>query len=98
LSAFLAIRIGQHHRKLVDAFVSDVLAQPQVRALYHVAGPEDYLVHVVASDVADLQGLVLDGFTTRPEVTPVRTMLVFQSWDGGPCCRLRRPGRRLPAG
>ncbi|MET0233113.1 MAG: Lrp/AsnC family transcriptional regulator [Kibdelosporangium sp.] len=84
LSAFLAIRIGRHNRELVERFVASVLGRPQVRALYHVAGPEDYLVHVVTSDVADLQSLVLDGFTTRAEVTSVRTMLVFQSWDGGP--------------
>jgi DNA-binding Lrp family transcriptional regulator len=84
LQAFLAIRFGQHHRGLVDAFIAHVLAQPQVRALYHVAGPEDYLLHVVARDVEDLQGLVLDGFTTRAEVTSVRTTLVFQSWAGGP--------------
>jgi len=84
LSAFLAIRFGQHHRRLVDAFVDHVLALPQVRALHHVAGPEDYLVHVAVRDVEDLQALVLDGFTTRPEITSVRTTLVFQSWTGGP--------------
>jgi DNA-binding Lrp family transcriptional regulator len=76
--------MGPHHRPLVQPFVDHVLAQPQVRALYHLAGPEDYLVHVATRDVTELQGLVLDNFTTRPEVTSVRTMLIFQSWDGGP--------------
>lgn len=80
----MSIRVGPHHRPLVDPFVAHVLAQSQTRALYHVAGPEDYLVHVAARDAEDLQRLVLDGFTARQEVTSVRTMLVFQSWDSGP--------------
>jgi DNA-binding Lrp family transcriptional regulator len=84
LLAFLAVRIGAHNRPLVQPFVDFVLTLPQVRALYHVAGPEDYLVHVATHDVEDLQSLVLDGFTARPEVTSVRTMLIFQSWPGGP--------------
>jgi DNA-binding Lrp family transcriptional regulator len=84
LQAFLAIRVGPHHRPLVDPFVAHVLAQPHTRALYHLAGPDDYLVHVTASDVEDLQRLVLDRFTTRREVTTVRTNLIFQAWEGGP--------------
>lgn len=84
LQAFLAVRVGPHHRPLVDPFVAHVLAQPHTRALYHLAGPDDYLVHVTASDVNDLQRLVLDGFTARPEVMSVRTNLIFQAWEGGP--------------
>jgi len=84
LQAFLAVHVGLHHRPLVDPFVAHVLAQPQTRALYHLAGPQDYLVHVAASDVQDLQRLVLDGFTARREVTSVQTSLVFQAWQAGP--------------
>jgi DNA-binding Lrp family transcriptional regulator len=84
LQAFLAVRVGPHHRPLVDPFVSHVLGQPHTRALYHVAGPDDYLVHVTASDIQDLQQLVLEGFTARPEVLSVRTNLIFQAWQGGP--------------
>ena len=84
LQAFLAVRVGPHHRPLVDPFVAHVLAQPHTRALYHLAGSDDYLVHVTASNVNDLQRLVLDGFTARPEVMSVRTNLIFQAWEGGP--------------
>ncbi|MET0136021.1 MAG: Lrp/AsnC family transcriptional regulator, partial [Kibdelosporangium sp.] len=72
LLAFLAVRMGPHHRRLVQPFVEHVRTLAQVRALYHVAGPEDYLVHVATRDVEDLQTLVLDEFTTRTEVTSVR--------------------------
>ncbi|MDN5852669.1 MAG: Lrp/AsnC family transcriptional regulator [Actinomycetia bacterium] len=84
LQAFLAVRVGPHHRALVDQFVRHVLDQPQTRAVHHVAGPQDYLIHVAATDVEDLQRFVLDGFTARREVSSVQTMLIFESWDAGP--------------
>jgi DNA-binding Lrp family transcriptional regulator len=93
LQAFLAIRVGPHHRLLADRFVAHVLAQPHTRALYHLAGSDDYLVHVTASDVHDLQRLVMDGFTARPEVTSVRTNLIFQAWQGSPPLPPTRPAK-----
>jgi DNA-binding Lrp family transcriptional regulator len=84
LLAFLAVRLRPHRRPLVEPFVRDVRALPATRALYHVAGPDDFLVHVATAGVADLQRLVLDEFTARDEVVSVHTMLVFQEWPGGP--------------
>ncbi len=90
LQAFVAVRVGPHHRRLAERFVAHVLAQPSTRALYHVTGPDDYLVHVTASDVSDLQRLVLDGFTTRSEVMSVRTNLIFRAWQGSPALPFTR--------
>ena len=84
LQAFLAVRTGPHHRPLMEPFIAHVLAQPHTRAVYLVAGPDDYLVHVTARDVEDLQRVAVDALTVRPEVMSVRTNLVFQAWEGGP--------------
>ena len=84
LQAFLAVRTGPHHRPLVSQFVEHALAQPHTRAVHLVAGPDDYLIHVAARDVEDLQRVAVDALTDRPGVMSVRTNLVFQSWEGGP--------------
>jgi|SRR5215471_129421 len=84
LQAFLAVRAGPHHRPVVDQFVAYVLAQSHTRAAYLVAGPDDFLIHVTARDVEDLQRVAVDALTLRPEVMSVRTNLVFQAWHGGP--------------
>lgn len=84
VQAFLAVCVRPHSRPLVDPLVAHVLALPETRALYHVAGPEDFLLHVATADVEGLQRLVLDKFTARPEVTSVRTILISQEWQGGP--------------
>jgi DNA-binding Lrp family transcriptional regulator len=84
VEALLAIQFSAHSRPLVDPFVEAIRALPETRALYHVSGPEDYIVHVACGTIADLQRLVLEQFTTRPEVGHVQTSLIFSLWDGGP--------------
>ncbi|AHI01396.1 Lrp/AsnC family transcriptional regulator [Kutzneria viridogrisea] len=93
LQAMLFVRVQPHRRELVDPFVQHALAQPETRAVFHLTGPDDFLVHVAATSAADLQRLVLDEFTARQEVALVHTTLIFQQWDGGPLLppRVSRP-------
>lgn len=84
LEALLFIRVQPHRRPLVDPFVEHVLNQPETRALYHLTGPDDFLVHVAAQGAHALQQLVLDQYTAREEVALVHTNLIFQKWEGGP--------------
>lgn len=90
LQALLYIRVQPHRRPLVDPFVEHVLGLPETRELYHLTGPDDFLVHVAAENANALQRLVLDELTARDEVSLVHTNLIFQRWDGGP---LLPPGR-----
>ncbi|ASO19550.1 DNA-binding Lrp family transcriptional regulator [Actinoalloteichus hoggarensis] len=93
LDALISLRIQPHRRELVDPFVTHVLGLPETRALYNLAGPDDYLVHVSTAGAGDLQRLVLDAFASRDEVSRVHTTLIFQQWAGGP---LLPPGAAPP--
>ncbi|MFC1435613.1 Lrp/AsnC family transcriptional regulator [Streptacidiphilus sp. N1-3] len=84
LEAFLYIQVRPHRRPLVEPFVDHLLAQPEVRAVYHLTGPDDFLAHVATDTSQGLQRLVLDQLTVRDEVVRVLTNLVFQHWPGGP--------------
>lgn len=84
LEALLSVQVRPHRRELVGPFVERVRALPEARALFHLTGPEDYLVHVAVAGAADLQRLVLDEFTSRREVARVETRLIFQQWVCGP--------------
>ncbi|WP_219419706.1 Lrp/AsnC family transcriptional regulator [Pseudonocardia nigra] len=77
LQAFIAVQLRPHRRELVEAFTSGVLALPETLALYTVSGPDDFFVHVAVSDSAHLHRLVVDHFTTRPEVGHAQTHLIF---------------------
>jgi DNA-binding Lrp family transcriptional regulator len=83
LQAMLMVRLTTHSRPLLGPFVEWVRRLPQTRAVHHVSGPDDFLVHVACADTDELQRLVLD-LTARGEVGRVQTDLVFSSWTGGP--------------
>ncbi|POX36533.1 AsnC family transcriptional regulator [Streptomyces sp. Ru73] len=84
LQALLSVQVSPHRRELVGPFVERVRSLPEALSLFHLTGPEDYLVHVAVRDAADLQRLVLDEFTARREVARVETRLVFERWTCGP--------------
>ncbi|MFC7216898.1 Lrp/AsnC family transcriptional regulator [Streptomyces polyrhachis] len=84
LQALLMVQVRPHRRELIGPFVERVRSLPESRALFHLTGPDDYLVHVAVADPADLQRLVLDEFTSHKEVARVETRLIFQQWDCGP--------------
>ncbi|EST22683.1 AsnC family transcriptional regulator [Streptomycetaceae bacterium MP113-05] len=84
LEALLLVQVRPHRRELIGPFVERIRGLPESRALFHLTGPDDYLVHVAVSGTGDLQRLVLDEFTSRREVARVETRLIFQQWACGP--------------
>ncbi|MFE3251039.1 Lrp/AsnC family transcriptional regulator [Streptomyces sp. NPDC059209] len=94
LQALLSVQVRPHRRELIKPFVERIRGLPESRSLFHLTGPDDYLVLVAVADTADLQRLVVDEFTSRPEVARVETRLVFQQWDCGP---LMPPSSAIPA-
>jgi len=77
MQAMIAVRMREHSRELVDSFHAYTLTLPQVLGVFHVAGADDFLVHVAVRDAHQLRDLALDAFTTRPEVDRIETRLIF---------------------
>lgn len=77
LQAFVAIRLGRHSREVYETFQTHVLSLDEVVATYHVAGSNDFMLHVVVRDPQHLQVLILDAFTTWDEVVHVETTLIY---------------------
>ena len=50
---------------------------PEVRGAFHLAGANDYLVHVAVRDAEHLREFALSAFATRPEVAHMETSLIF---------------------
>lgn len=78
LQAMVAIRLTRHSRTLLDAFHDHLLTLPEVLSFYHVAGADDYLVHVGVRDSDHLRDFALTAFTERPEVAHIETHLIFE--------------------
>jgi DNA-binding Lrp family transcriptional regulator len=77
LQAMISVRLARHARGDVDAFHAYLLTLREVLSFYHVAGANDYLVHVAVRDSDHLRDFALDAFTTRSEVAHIETSLIF---------------------
>ncbi len=78
LQAMIAIQLRQHFEKDVVAFRKHALDLPEVVRLYHVAGANDFLVHVWVRDTEHLRELAMKSFTSRKEVGHIETGLIFE--------------------
>jgi DNA-binding Lrp family transcriptional regulator len=78
LHAMIAVRLTRHRREQVDTLHDELLELPEVISVYHVAGANDFLVHVGVRDSDALRDLVLEVFVGRPDVAHVETSLIFE--------------------
>ena len=78
IEALVSIRLRRHGAPEVDKFTASTDAMPAVKQIFHTSGGNDFLCHVVVRDGKQLRELVVNGFTTLPEVAHVETSLVFE--------------------
>lgn len=82
LQALIAVRLVKHDRSEIDAFRQVAPHLPGVLGLFHMAGAEDYLLHVIARDARELREFVLTHLTGHPAVAHTETNLIFEHVDG----------------
>jgi DNA-binding Lrp family transcriptional regulator len=78
LQAMVAVRLARHARAEVESFQKHLESLAEVVTIFHVAGANDYLIHVAVRDATHLRELALSAFTERPEVDHIETQLIFQ--------------------
>jgi DNA-binding Lrp family transcriptional regulator len=82
LQALISVRLVKHARGEVDQFRTAAPTWPGVRSLFHMAGAEDYLLHVAATSATDLRDFVLRYLAAHPAVKRTQTNLIFEHADG----------------
>lgn len=82
LQAMIAVQLGAHTRNQIRAFVRDVPKLPGVVSVFHVAGTDDYMLHVAVRDSDALRDFVLDHLTGHPAVQHTETSLIFAHLPG----------------
>lgn len=82
VQAMIRVRLANHSKTGVDALFDALVVTPGVLQVFHIAGADDFLVHVAVSDATALRDIVLDHITVHEVVRATETQLVFE----------RRPG------
>lgn len=82
LQALITVRLGSHSREQVRSFEAHLRGLPNLLRGFHVAGADDYLLHVAVMSASALRELILEHLTTHPQVRHVETQLVFETLEG----------------
>jgi DNA-binding Lrp family transcriptional regulator len=82
LQAVIKVRLGSHNRNHVHSFHATLTEIPGVLTAFHVAGEDDYLLHVAVESPEALRDLVLEHINIHPAVRHTETQLVFEVLPG----------------
>jgi len=82
LQAIIKVRLINHTGAKVNELFDALAEIPRVLQVFHVAGVDDFLVHVAVADAAALRDIVLEHITVHPVVRGTETQLVFELRDG----------------
>jgi DNA-binding Lrp family transcriptional regulator len=82
LQAIIKVRLANHTGPKVTALFDALASIPRVLQVFHVAGVDDFLVHVAVEDATALRDIVLEHITIHPVVRGTETQLVFELRDG----------------
>ena len=82
VQAMIRVRLGNHNKVGVEALFDALAATTGVLQVFHIAGADDFLVHVAVSDAAALRDIVLERITVHEVVRATETQLVFELREG----------------
>lgn len=78
LQAIIKVRLGSHDQMHVHRLYADLSATPGVIQVFHVAGVDDFHVHVAVENAEALRDMVLKHVTVHRVVRNTETQLVFE--------------------
>lgn len=82
IQAVVKVRLSGHDRERVRTLYDRLVAVPGVLRVLHLAGEDDFHLHVAVPSPERLRDLVLEHVTVHPDVRQVETHLVFEVREG----------------
>lgn len=82
VQAMIRVRLANHGKSGVDALFAALASARGVLQVFHIAGADDFLVHVAVPDAVALRDIVLDHITVHEVVRATETQLVFERREG----------------
>jgi len=80
IQAIIAVRLQVDSRDVIDSFAKRLAAMTEVRNVFFIAGAQDFLVHVVAVDTAELRRFVVVNLSGNPAVASTETNVIFEQF------------------
>jgi DNA-binding Lrp family transcriptional regulator len=78
LQAMIAVRLHGDARGALNSFARHLATMAEVRNVFFIAGGQDFLVHVIVGDTAELRRFVGVNLSGNPEVASTETNFIFE--------------------
>jgi DNA-binding Lrp family transcriptional regulator len=82
IQAVIKVRLSSHSPHQVLRFHDRLATIPGVLTAFHVAGGDDYLLHVAVANPEALRSFILENLTVQPGVSQTETQLVVEVMTG----------------
>jgi DNA-binding Lrp family transcriptional regulator len=82
IQAVIKVRLGSHGAEHVNSLYDDLVRIPGVLEAIHVAGADDFHLHVAVESPEALRDLVLQHITIHRVVRQTETQLIFETRRG----------------
>jgi len=79
IEVMLAIKLNKQHRSIIADFIEKVSQLPGVLQLFHMAGNNDFILHVAVKDSDELRGFILDKLSTLDYIQSTQTTMVLHN-------------------
>jgi len=83
VQAIVSVRLRRQNADEVDAFLGHVRPMLEVANVFHVSGANDFLVHICVRDTHHLRKVVVETFSSFPEIGHLESSLVFDHLGNG---------------
>ncbi len=79
IMAFTFVNLSPHNRKTGNAFLAKVKETPQILECYNITGNWDYLLKIVAHDIASYRDFVIDSLLAFPGINKIESTIVLST-------------------
>ena len=80
VTTFVQITLVGHRKQVTDSFVEKINEIPEVTECHHITGSADFLLKVIAKDIASYQQLMLEKINEIEEVASTQTMVILSTF------------------
>ncbi|GAA4407536.1 Lrp/AsnC family transcriptional regulator [Nibrella viscosa] len=80
VTTFVMVTLVGHKKQVTELFVEKVNSIPEIIECHHITGSGDFLLKVIAKDIASYQVLMLEVINEIEEVASTQTMVILSTF------------------
>lgn len=80
VTTFVQVTLVGHKKQVTESFVNAVKNIPEIIECHHITGSGDFLLKVIAKDIASYQVLMLEKINEIEEVASTQTMVILSTF------------------